>query len=170
MDTCWQIIINGENPEIVLGDMRATAITFWHYPKSCCYSSEYVVPTYVGFHLIVFYLRMIDSFLRLMVLCLDEVSTVLTTSFDCVGCDSAITLGTRAGARVGLDVFVECCLVNLFESHGVHEGRCVTLTASHLTRGAEKPLYQETVAEFLYSGFFVKLAVRIIRPYSISLF
>jgi len=94
MDTRWQITINGENPEIALGDMRATAITFWHYPKSYCYSSEYLVPTHVGFHLIAFHLRMIDSFLRLMVLCLDEMSTALTTSFDCVSCDSAIALGT----------------------------------------------------------------------------
>ena len=123
MDTCWQITINGENPKIVLGDMSATAITFWHYLKSCCYSSEYVVPTYVGFHLIAFHLRMIDSFLRLLVLRFEKVTTVFTTSFDCVGGDSAIASGTRTGARVGLDVFVERRLVNLFESHGAHEGQ-----------------------------------------------
>jgi len=70
-----------------------------------------------------FYLSGIDSFLGLVVLRFEKESTVFTTSFDCVGGDSAIASGTRTGARVGLDVFVECCLVNLPESHGVHEGQ-----------------------------------------------
>ena len=63
VDTRWQIAINRENPEIFLGDMRATPITFWHYPKSCCLSSKYLVPMHVGFQLIEFYLSVIDSFL-----------------------------------------------------------------------------------------------------------
>jgi len=70
-----------------------------------------------------FYLSGIDSFLGLVVLRFDKESTVFTTSFDCVGGDSAIASETRTGARVGLDVFVECCFVNLSESHGVHEGQ-----------------------------------------------
>jgi len=111
-----------------------------------------------------FYLSGIDSFLGLVVLRFEKESTVFTTSFDCVGGDSAIASGTRTGARVGLDVFVECCLVNLPESHGVHEGQWATPTAPHLTRGAEKPLYQETVAWFLYSEFFVKIAVSTKAP------
>jgi len=70
-----------------------------------------------------FYLSGIDSFLGLVVLRFNKVSTVLTTTFDCVGGDSAIAFGTRTGARVGLNVFVECCLVNLSKSHDVHEGQ-----------------------------------------------
>ena len=70
-----------------------------------------------------FYLSGIDSFLGLVVLRFNKVSTVLTTSFDCVGGHPSVAVGTRTGARVGLDVFVECCLVDLFESHGAHEGQ-----------------------------------------------
>jgi len=70
-----------------------------------------------------FYLSGIDSFLGLVLLRFDKESTVFTTSFDCVGGYPSVAVGTRTGARVGLDVFVECCLVNLSESHGVHEGQ-----------------------------------------------
>jgi len=101
----------------------------------------------------------IDPFLGLVLLRFDKVTTVFTTSFDCVGSHPSVAVGTRTGARVGLDVFVERSLVNLFESHDVHEGRCVTLTAPQPTRGAQKPLSQETVTVFLYSGLFVKLTI-----------
>jgi len=70
-----------------------------------------------------FYLSNIDSFLGLVVLRFEKESTVFTTSFDCVGGHLSIAVGTRTGARGRLDVFVECCLVNLSESHGVHEGQ-----------------------------------------------
>jgi len=106
-----------------------------------------------------FYLSGIDSFLGLVVLRFDKATTVFTTSFDCVGGHPSVAVGARTGARVGLNVFVECCLVNLSKSHDVHEERCVTPTAPHPTRGAQKPLYQETVAGFLCSGLFVKLTV-----------
>ena len=89
-----------------------------------------------------FYLSGIGSFLGLVLLRFDKEFTVLTTSFDCVGGHPSVAVGTRTGARVGLDVFVERRLVNLFESHDVHEGRCVTPTAPHPTRGAQKPLSQ----------------------------
>ncbi len=55
-----------------------------------------------------FYLSGVDSFLGLVLLRLNKMFTVLTTSFDCVGGDSAIASGTRTGAQVGLNVFVEC--------------------------------------------------------------
>jgi len=70
-----------------------------------------------------FYLSVIDSFLGLAVLWFNKVSTVLTTSFDCVGGHPSVAVGTRTGARVGLDIFVEYCLVDLSGSHGVHEGQ-----------------------------------------------
>ena len=70
-----------------------------------------------------FYLSGIDSFLGLVVLRFDKVTTVFTTSFDCVGGHPSVAFGTRTGAQVGLDVFVERCLVDLSESHDVHEGQ-----------------------------------------------
>ena len=70
-----------------------------------------------------FYLSGIDSFLGLVLLRFEKESTVFTTSFDCVGGHLSIAFGARTGARVGLDVFVERCLVDLSESHGVHEGQ-----------------------------------------------
>jgi len=69
-----------------------------------------------------FYLSGIDSFLGLVVLWFEKESTVFTTSFDCVGGHLSIAFGARTGARVGLDVFVERCLVDLSESHGAHKG------------------------------------------------
>ena len=63
---------------------------------------------------------------------IDDEPTVLADGFDCVGGDPAVALGTLMRLRVGLDVFVERCFVEVSDCHGMHEG-------THAKRVSERP-------------------------------
>jgi hypothetical protein len=61
-------------------------------------------------------------------LLLNNEATVLADGFDSVGGDPAVALGTLIRLRVGLDVFVERCLVDV---SGCHRSRRVSGTRQY---------------------------------------